>query len=95
MAKITKEELLKIAQLSHMTVHDDELDAVVAGLDSVLTYAARVTEIAADIKEESQKNVNVFREDVVKATDPAPLLAAAPERMHDYFVVPVIIESNQ
>ncbi len=95
MAKITQEELRKIARLSHIAIHDDELKNLTADIDSVLTYAARVTEIAADIAEPSTKNVNVLREDVVISTDAEPLLAQAPEHMHHYFVVPVIIENQE
>jgi|SRR5579859_7504958 len=94
MSKITKEELLKIARLSHITIHEQELNNLVSDIDNVLTYAARVQEIAADIDEPLNKNVNVLREDIIIPTPPAPLLADAPEQMHNYFVVPVIIEGT-
>lgn len=95
MSKITKEELLKIARLSHMEISENEIANLLADIDSVLTYAARVTELASAQVSEPQKLKNVFREDIVRRTDPAPLLEAAPERIHDYFVVPKIIESTE
>lgn len=94
MAKINKDELRKIAQLSHITLSDEELTHLVADIDGVLTYAVRVCEIAADIDEPSPTNVNVMRDDVVVPTDPQPILDQAPERMHDYFVVPMILDSD-
>lgn len=96
MTKITKEELQKIARLSHILLPDDEAAALVSDIDSVLTYAARVCEIAADVEEEGDhKRVNVMREDTVVPTDAQPFLAQAPERIEDFFVVPMILESNE
>lgn len=95
MAKITQKELLHIAQLSHIKLTEQELPSLVADIDAVLTYAARVSEIAADIDEPTKKNVNVMRDDVVQSTPPEPILAQAPERVHNYIVVPVIIEHNE
>jgi len=95
-ANITKQELLHLAQLSRISLHENELEPLVKDIDAVLTYAARVKEIAADVQEVAiYKNVNVFREDQVKPTDPEPLLAQAPAREHNFFVVPVIIESQE
>lgn len=95
MTKITKEELQKIARLSHILLPDDEVPGLIADIDSVLTYAARVSEIAANVDEQMHKNVNVMRDDVVIPTNPQPLLAKAPEREDDFFVVPKILESNE
>lgn len=46
MAIITKEEVLNIARLSRITIHEDEIDAVLKQLEAVLQYAARVNEVA-------------------------------------------------
>jgi aspartyl-tRNA(Asn)/glutamyl-tRNA(Gln) amidotransferase subunit C len=94
MSKITREELLKIARLSHLAISESEITALLADIDNVLTYAARVGEVQVDV-EPSAPLTNVFRDDVVISTDPQPLLAGAPERVEDYFVVPMILESNE
>ena len=94
MAKITREELLKIARLSHLAISEDEITALLSDIDNVLTYAARVGEVKVDV-EESTPLSNVFRDDVVIPTDPQLLLSRAPERVHDYYVVPMILESNE
>lgn len=94
MPKITREELLKIARLSHMSIAEHEIEALLSDIDNVLTYAARVGEVKVDVEEEAPLT-NVFREDVVTPTDSQPLLVGAPERIHDYFVVPMILESNE
>lgn len=93
MAKISKEEVLKIARLSNIDVHEDEVDSLTKQLADVLSYAERVKEVAADAEEPSNMNVNVFREDVVVKTDPEPVLSQAPEREDNFFVVPKILEN--
>ena len=71
---------------------EDEIPGLIKNLEEVLTYAARVQEIASGAEESSSKNVNVFREDVIMTTDPKSILANAPKREENYFVVPVVLE---
>lgn len=92
MAIITQEEVLKIAKISHITLREDEIAQLTQELEAVLSYAARVQEIASQIEEPLTKNVNIFREDVVVPSHPETILAQAPSREEDYFVVPAIIE---
>lgn len=94
MTKITKEELLKIAQISQLRLDKDEIAPLIKQVQDVLTYAERVQEVAGDAQIPSNKNVNVLRQDVVVRTDSEPILALAPEREQDYFVVPQIIENK-
>lgn len=92
MIKISREEVLHIASLSRIELSEDEIPGLIKNLEEVLTYAARVQEIASGIEEMSSKNINVFRDDIVKTSDPAPILANAPKREENYFVVPVVLE---
>lgn len=94
MAKITREEVLKIAKMSQLAIHEDEIPAYIKQLEQVLSYAERVKEIAADVEEPSNRNVNVIRDDVIEKTDPEPILDQAPVREGDYFVVPAILENT-
>lgn len=91
---ITKEEIEKIARLSHIELHETEIAATIQHVSAVLSYAARVQEIAKDVNIPSLKNSNVEREDIVIPTDSQAILAQAPEREGDFFVVPVIIEGQ-
>lgn len=95
MTKVTREEVLKIARIASLAIHEDELDGMVKQLQDVLSYAARVQEIAQEVDLPSAKNVNVFREDVIVKSDPEAILAQAPEREENFFVVPAILESNE
>jgi len=91
---ITKEEIEKIARLAHINFSETEIINVMNHLDAVLSYAVRVEEIAKDIDVPSFKNCNIEREDIVIPTDTQSILAQAPEREGDFFVVPVIIEGQ-
>lgn len=95
MPKISKDEIRKLARLSRLDIHEDEIAPLTKKIDDILSYAERVREIAEDVEEPSNRNINVFREDVVIKTDPEPILAQAPEREEDYFVVPVVLEDNE
>ena len=92
MIKISREEVLHIATLSRIELSEDEIPGLIKNLEEVLTYAARVQEIASGTEESSSKNINVFRQDTVLPTDPNPILANAPKREENYVVVPVVLE---
>ena len=93
MTKVSREEVLKIARISHIALHDDEIEPIVEQLEQVLSYAERVMQVATHVEEPSTKNINIFRDDFVIPQDPEPILAQAPEREGDYFVVPVILDT--
>lgn len=92
MIKISREEVLHMATLSRIEFSEEEIPGLIKNLEEALTYAARVQEIASGIQDSSSKNVNVFRDDIVIPTDQKPILANAPKREENYFVVPVVLE---
>lgn len=95
MIKVTRDEVLKIAKISHISIHETEIDSLVSQLETVLSYAARVQEVAGDALVTLPKNINVVRADVIVKTDADRILAQAPETQEHYFVVPAILESNK
>lgn len=92
MAIITKDEVRKIAHLSRITIHDDEIDELTKQLEAVLAYAARVNEVVTPDQAPLPQNVNVMREDVVIPFDAERILQEAPQEEAHYFVVPAILE---
>lgn len=94
MALITKEEVLKIAKMSRITIHEDEIEPLIKHLESVLAYAARVGQVATSQQAPLPQNVNVFREDVVIPCDAERIKKEAPEIEEDYFVVPAILDQE-
>jgi aspartyl-tRNA(Asn)/glutamyl-tRNA(Gln) amidotransferase subunit C len=94
MAKISKDDVLKIAHMSHIELLDAEIPAIISQLEDVLTYAERVQQLAADIQEPVVKNINIFRDDIVVPADAQAILERAPQREDDFFVVPSILEDK-
>ena len=90
--KITCDELLRIAAISKLEIKENEVDTLVAQLQAVLSYAERVSQVADDNSNEpSSKNINIMRDDVSCSYISVPILAQAPEREENYFVVPKIL----
>jgi aspartyl-tRNA(Asn)/glutamyl-tRNA(Gln) amidotransferase subunit C len=92
MALITKEEVLKIAHMSRITIHENEIDTLIKQLEAVLAYAARVNEVATGQQAPLLQNNNVFREDIVIPCDADRIKEEGPDIEADYFVVPAILE---
>ena len=92
MDKITKNEALKIAAFTKLTINDDEIDSVVKRLQDVLEYAERVQDMAKDVDIPSSKNINRQRTDVAILFDSKKILDQAPDSQDNYFVVPKILE---
>lgn len=93
MVNITKEEVLKIAQLSKIAINEQEIEEIVRRFQDILNYAERVQDIAKEVDIPSSKNINVDREDVIVFSDPARILAQAPQAEDNYFVVPKILDN--
>lgn len=96
MTHITKEEVLKLAALSHIALYEDEAEALARDLEAVLTYASSLQDVARTYQGprlELIKNTNITRDDVPQLTPFEPLLAQAPEREGNYIVVPKIIKN--
>lgn len=96
MAVITKQELLKIAQISQLRLYDEEVAPLMKQIADVLTYAERVKEIAAkaEVSVPSMQNVNVLREDSIIKTDADLILSLAPEHEAHFFMVPKILDTK-
>ena len=97
MSLITKEEVLKIARMAHIELTEQEIVKMQSHIEAVLSYAARVQDLSGqDVGKDSdmvlQKNSNVERDDIVVKSDSQAILAQAPEREGNYFVVPAIID---
>jgi len=94
MTKISKEEILKLAELSKLEILEHEIEPLAKQLQDILSYASRVKEIAKDIEIEIAQNVNVFEDDEIVVTPFESILSQAPDRQDQFFVVPKVLESN-
>ena len=82
--------------MSRIHLQVSEVEQLITQLEAVLNYASGLQEIAQAHPEAHAlpKNSNIMRSDTVIKTDSEPLLAQAPEREENYFVVPKIIKNN-
>lgn len=95
MIKVSKEEVLYIAHLSRIALLESEVEPLRHSLEEILSYAARVQELAATTAAEHVQQENRLREDEVIRTDPRPLLAQVPVQEDNYVVVPAVLENEQ
>jgi len=94
MADFTKEELRKIAELSALKIDDKESDLFVEQIKTILAYVDQLQQIPLSSEMQQVRNINVFREDEALQCDSTEILAQAPERNNNYFVVPTILEEK-
>lgn len=92
MVDFSKEELLKLAQLSSLKLYDDEVEYLREQLQKTLDYTQQLDQFEMKMEHEAVKTINVFREDKAIPRDPGPLLAQAPATKETYFVVPKILD---
>ncbi len=93
---ITKDELIKIAQLSGLHLDEQEIPGLIKHITDVLAYASRVQEAVCLGRDESRNDfvVNVVRPDIVKCTDSAIIMAQVPQKAQNFIVVPHILEGQ-
>ena len=93
--KVSKEELLHIANLADLNLKNDEVDGYLANLQDILNFAEVVNKAPSEGLEEttlSNENCNVFRKDEVKVFENREgLLANAPEKERGMFKIPKVI----
>lgn len=84
MAKITRDDVLKLASLSKIKLRDDEIEKFVVELDAIVEYVEQINSLDADGLEPTDQVTgltNVMRPDEVVdyGATPAELLKNAPE----------------
>ena len=95
--KVSKEEILHIANLAHLNIEDNEIDSYILNLQDILNFAnivnsAPVEEL--DITIGSNEAKNVFRKDEIKVfEDNKSLLQNAPEQEQNMFKIPKVINN--
>lgn len=94
--KVSKEELLHIANLSDLKIKEDEIDKYLENLQNVLNYTEVLNSINLESCEETigaNDNINVFRKDEVKEfKDIDSLMQNAPDEERNMFKIPKVIQ---
>lgn len=96
MAEITKEDVLKTAELARLAITEEEAEMYSAQLSKIITYTEKIQEINTDgVKPTTNGNTitNVLREDEpVKWDKREKALNNAPEQEDGQFKVPAIMD---
>lgn len=102
--KISREEVLRVAELAHLELSEAEVAKYLTQLDSILEYVAKLnavdtsnvepmTQVVAGTSGEAGDPNPSFREDVVVPCEISrEVLERAPDAAVPYFRVPKVIE---
>ena len=94
--KVSKEELLHIADLSDLNLDDSEIDNYLENLQDILNFADIVCNAPVedlDITIGANETKNVFRKDEVKVFDNTEgLLQNAPSLEQNMFKIPKVVQ---
>ena len=94
--KISKEDVVKVAELARLEFKDDEVERFTEQLGNILEYIEKLNELDTGDVEPTSHVLDIstpLREDkVVKKLTIEEVLQNAPESEDDFFVVPQVIE---
>ena len=95
MAKITKEEVKKVANLARLELNEDEINNHVEQLEKILEYVKQLEKINTNdvpCTTRAIEVINAFRKDEKKKYDlTEELLELSPSREDKFFKVPKIM----
>jgi len=93
--KISKEEILHIANLANLNLEENEIDSYILNLQETLNFANIVNNAPVenlDIKIGGNEEKNKFRKDEIKVfEDTQSLLQNAPEKEQNMFKIPKVL----
>jgi aspartyl-tRNA(Asn)/glutamyl-tRNA(Gln) amidotransferase subunit C len=100
--KISREDVLRVAELAYLDLSEDELEKYRAQIDEILEYIGKLNELdttkvepMAQVLTSDQASDATLREDLVAPSAVAEdVLQHAPEREGPYFLVPKVIEKQ-
>jgi aspartyl-tRNA(Asn)/glutamyl-tRNA(Gln) amidotransferase subunit C len=98
--KISREDVVRVAELAYLDLSEAELETYRAQIDEILEYIGKLNELdtanvepMAQVLADDQTADATLREDVVMACAAAEeILKRAPDAEGKYFLVPKVIE---
>ncbi len=95
MATLSRADVEHVAHLARLGLTEDELGRLEGQLNHILDQYAKLAEVDTDSIPPTAQTIeleNILREDVAQPSmDPGRVLANAPARNGDFFVVPAIL----
>ena len=99
MASLTRADVEHVAYLARLGLTDDELTRLEGQLNHILDQYEKLAELDTDDIPPTAQTIelaNILRDDVaMPSLPPEAVLANAPERQGDFFVVPAILGGDQ
>lgn len=93
--KVSKEEILHIADLAHLNLEEDKVDQYTENLQDILNFANIVNNANVDnldVTVGTNEAKNVFRKDEVKQFENIEgLMQNAPEQAQNMFKIPKVL----
>lgn len=93
---LDKATVARIARLARLEVPDDQLETVAGELRHILAFVEQLNEVDTRGVEPMtavvEMGLRMRADKVTEGGDPEKVLANAPERIGDYFVVPKVVE---
>ena len=93
--RVSREEILHIADLAHLNLEEDKIDTYLANLEEILNFANIVNKEnveGLEVTIGANEAKNVFRQDEVKVFDNIEgLLQNAPEQDRHMFKIPKVL----
>lgn len=93
--KVSKEELLHIADLANLNIKEDEVDNYLENLQDILNFAEVINNASTEGLEETigaNENCNVFRKDEIKEFDNKEgIMNNAPEKERNMYKIPKVL----
>jgi aspartyl-tRNA(Asn)/glutamyl-tRNA(Gln) amidotransferase subunit C len=94
--KITKEDVMHVAELARIDLSDDDIDVFAEQIGDILDYVDQLKGVPTEGVAPTSHAIsltNAFRDDeVCEPADPGRALENAPESQEGYFIVPKIID---
>lgn len=92
MTKLTRDDVLKLAQLARLKLSDEEVEEFTREFGEILEYVEQLQSVDTEGLSPTNQvsgNINVMREDVIKSYgyDPKDLLANVPTVEDDHLKV--------
>lgn len=93
--KVSKEEILHIADLAHLNLEEDKIEQYILNLQDILNFANIVNKQnveGLDVTIGMNENSNVFRKDEEKDFENKEgLMVNAPEQAQNMFKIPKVL----
>ena len=93
--KVSKEEILHIADLAHLNIEEDKIEEYLLNLQDILNFAIIVNkenEEGLEVTIGANEAKNVFRKDEIKDfEDKEALMQNAPEQEQNMFKIPKML----